>query len=390
MLVATIPADAPIGTTLLLRFDYYSSQYYGQITVTDPGSAAPPVAKAGPDQTALSTSNSGKTVSLDGSASTDPDDDIAIYKWRENGLVIATGANPSVLLTNGSHTITLTVQDETGLTDTDTVLVDVKRKPIAKAGSDQVVEVPTYDGNAIKVYLYDGGSSDPDGSLVSQVWKEGSTTLGTTTDIQPILMPGVPYNYPDRYRQRGLHRLRYSRCYGKWFRRCPRRSRLTRSKVSTTARLQSRSLGSPTVSLVTIKWPDGTVIASTTVNSSGAGTTSFRTPLVAYGTYTVTARDASNKQDTTTLSVIPRIKLTEYAGPVGIGSSRVYFYGFSAGEQVQIQWFTSTTSTSFKVLKTVTIASNGSCLYADHDSVRVGDRGPQDRRQGDRGQSKCL
>ncbi len=279
-------------------------------------------------------------------------DDIATYTWRENGVTIATGAEPTVLFATGVHTVSLTVTDGVGLTSTDTVIISVKRIPIANAGEDQSAN--SSNGGAVNVYLYDGGSSDPDGSIVSRVWKEGSTTLSTASSFQTPFLPGVHtivltvtdnegYTASDTVVVTVLG---------------PSTVTLSKAKSKYNGPITVTLSGYTPGSTVTVRWSDNTVLATATMNSAGAGTTSFRTPLVAYGTYTVYATDTSNRQDSTSLSVIPRIKLTEYAGPVG-SVIRVYFYGFSAGEQVQVQWYTSTTSTSFKVLKTVTIASNG-------------------------------
>jgi hypothetical protein len=91
------------------------------ITVTPVNDA--PVANAGPDQTASCTS----TVALNGTASSDVDDasNTLAYIWTEGSTVIATGANPTVTLSVGVHTITLTVADPHGASSQDTVVVTV-------------------------------------------------------------------------------------------------------------------------------------------------------------------------------------------------------------------------------------------------------------------------
>ena len=71
------------------------------------------------------TSCAGASVTLNGAASSDPDDDPLTYTWTENGAVIATGVNPTVILAYGTHTITLTVDDGKGGTATDTVVITV-------------------------------------------------------------------------------------------------------------------------------------------------------------------------------------------------------------------------------------------------------------------------
>jgi hypothetical protein len=90
----------------------------------------PPVADAGPDQTVECTGDSQAEVTLNGSASTDPNDDITTYEWFErygaaDQVSIGTGEVVTVSLGLGTHTITLLVTDATGGTSTDEVVVEV-------------------------------------------------------------------------------------------------------------------------------------------------------------------------------------------------------------------------------------------------------------------------
>lgn len=84
-----------------------------------------PVAHAGPDETVEMTSCAGASVTLNGSASSDPDGDPLTYTWTENGATIATGMNPTVTIAYGAHTITLTVDDGKGGTATDDVVITI-------------------------------------------------------------------------------------------------------------------------------------------------------------------------------------------------------------------------------------------------------------------------
>jgi hypothetical protein len=124
-----------------------------------------PVADAGPDQSV----NTNELVTLDGTASIDPDGDLPLtYGWVQAGgpAVIFTThlsvtaftapADPAVL------TFTLTVTDSLGLADPtpDEVVVTVDNQaPVADAGPDQSV-------NTNELVALDGTASiDPDGDL---------------------------------------------------------------------------------------------------------------------------------------------------------------------------------------------------------------------------------
>lgn len=91
----------------------------------------PPIANAGPDQTAACTGGGAATVTLDGSGSINPDglfSDIVDFEWREGLTVLAAGASPTanVSLAVGPHTITLTVTDTLGASGNDNVVITVE------------------------------------------------------------------------------------------------------------------------------------------------------------------------------------------------------------------------------------------------------------------------
>ena len=86
-----------------------------------------PVANAGPDQTIVDTDGNGvETVTLDGSLSTD-DNAVTNYRWNEGITVISQGAaaTQNVVLTVGTHNITLTASDSALLTSTDQVVITI-------------------------------------------------------------------------------------------------------------------------------------------------------------------------------------------------------------------------------------------------------------------------
>jgi PKD repeat protein len=86
-----------------------------------------PVANAGPDQLIIDSDENGtEEVALDGTASSDADGSIVSYEWSVSGSVIATGANPLVILPIGTTSILLVVTDNDGNTDSDEVEVTIE------------------------------------------------------------------------------------------------------------------------------------------------------------------------------------------------------------------------------------------------------------------------
>jgi len=120
----------------------------------------PPIANAGPDQTV----DEGRSVTLSGANSTDPDDGLAAYHWIQTGgspVVLSdpngsrpTFTTPNVGAAGASLTFELTVVDHGGLENTDSCVVNVawlNVPPEADAGTDQTVDeegVVVLDGNS--------------------------------------------------------------------------------------------------------------------------------------------------------------------------------------------------------------------------------------------------
>jgi hypothetical protein len=159
----------------------------------------PPTADAGPDQTVPEKS----TVTLDGSNSSDPDDGIKSYLWKQVAgpsvslsdpqAVQPTFTTPSVAGSKStSLKFELTVTDYGGLKDTDTTVVNVTGEndpPTADAGPDQNVNEET------TVTLDGSNSFDPDDGIASYQWKQiagPSVSLSNPQAVQPtFLAPNV-------------------------------------------------------------------------------------------------------------------------------------------------------------------------------------------------------
>jgi hypothetical protein len=156
-----------------------------------PSLSLAPAADAGPDQTV----DEGLTVTLDGSNSTDADGMIASSLWTQKTgtsvtLSDAASAQPTftapyVGLTGEALTFQLTVTDNGGLADTDTVIINVSnvnQAPTADAGPDQTVD------EADTVTLDGSNSSDPDDIVESYLWTQTHgkpVTLSNPRAIRP-------------------------------------------------------------------------------------------------------------------------------------------------------------------------------------------------------------
>ncbi len=142
-----------------------------------------PIAKAGPDQDVPANVAGGAVIHLDGSASSDPDNQPLLYDWwivDGNGQLVGTAhsAVVDILLPPGHHIASLKVTDPFGATATDeaSILIRANTRPIADAGPDQTAEASSHDG---ATFLLDGShSSDPDGDSLTYTWVERHPVTG--------------------------------------------------------------------------------------------------------------------------------------------------------------------------------------------------------------------
>lgn len=119
-------------------------------------------------------------ITLSGKAN-DIDGNIVSYEWKDGNNIISNSVSfPYKPIEIGEHTLTFTITDNDGLTDSDSLTVLVTE---AEGGLNKV---PVADAGLVKyakinqVISIKGNGSDVDGHIVSYQWKEGSTVLSNT------------------------------------------------------------------------------------------------------------------------------------------------------------------------------------------------------------------
>lgn len=150
------------------------------VSVTVNAANSPPTANAGPNITLNLPVNS-TTISGNG---TDPDGSIVSFSWTQvTGPNTATLANANTItvsvsnLVQGTYTFRLTVTDNNGATGNDEMNVVVNaanQAPVANAGSDQTITLPTNTTNL------SGNGTDADGTITSYAWQQRSGPASAT------------------------------------------------------------------------------------------------------------------------------------------------------------------------------------------------------------------
>lgn len=156
--------------------------------------AGVPVARAGNDQTIADSHGDGfEMVSLDGSASSDPEGGALTYRWFEGGTQVATGATPSLLLAEGQHLLHLIVTDPMNKVDSDSVVVSVVA---AQPGENRLAN-PGFEGSDLADWTLPAGASI---TTVKQEIHSGARALklvqtGAAQEVKQrvAITPGTTY-----------------------------------------------------------------------------------------------------------------------------------------------------------------------------------------------------
>lgn len=196
---AHLSATQPVGTYVytLEVTDPYGAKSTKTVTVTVELGNQPPVSVAGSNQTVTvqhdgNPSTKTAAVTLNGSASSDPDGQALTYEWKDgNGNVVGTSANVSLSLQAGSYAFTLKVTDPFGASSSSTVSVTVLSEPnlgpSVTASAGQIVPAGS---NGTATVSVSATSTDPDGDALSLKWYEGAALLGSGSSLTTTLSAG--------------------------------------------------------------------------------------------------------------------------------------------------------------------------------------------------------
>jgi len=172
------------GGRFIYVFDDTSTPKITELSGTIIGMAIneAPMAAAGPDQTV----DTSESVTLDGSGSTDADEDeVLTYEWRKGREVLGDEAVLTTTLDVGFHTLTLEVTDESGETSTDTVVVTVSdtTPPMLVLPADFIRSTKNSDGRKVRydVDVLDFGTAYRDIKLTYSHRSGSRFPLGDTT-----------------------------------------------------------------------------------------------------------------------------------------------------------------------------------------------------------------
>ena len=166
--------------------------------VTNPSSSTPsnstPTSNAGTDQSGRTTT----TVSLDGSASTDPDGDVVTYSWiiqtKPDGSTASisdeTSVTPSIVLDlDGQYEIELSVSDGSA-TSTDSVNITAITPSIVVSGNKEIYWQDSLVAIDLQINHYDQSPSIslgeiPTGFLFDAVEGRLTSSIGEFTPVGP-------------------------------------------------------------------------------------------------------------------------------------------------------------------------------------------------------------
>ena len=129
------------------------------------------------------------TVTLDGSASYDPDGTVVGYSWWTSEGIKAVGENPIASMTfplPGTYTIHFAVADNMGMGNTNVVQQTVIVTEAPKPPVAIFTALPNQGPAPLTVTLDANGSHDPDGSIVTYEWRINDALFSSVGTPDPL------------------------------------------------------------------------------------------------------------------------------------------------------------------------------------------------------------
>lgn len=145
-------------------------------------------------------------VTFDGSGSNDSDGEIASYDWDFGDGNSGTGVSSTNIYTNpGNYTVTLTVTDDGGKTDTDTTYAIITGKPNTPPDKPEVNG--TTSGHKNTDYNYTTRTIDLDNDTIRYIfdWDDG-----TNNTVSPFLASGETFNASHNWTSAGIYIINVS------------------------------------------------------------------------------------------------------------------------------------------------------------------------------------
>ena len=179
------------NATLTVKFDSTLNKTDNAKATITVRQNQPPVANAGPDQFVEQSSPQGAMVTLNGTASYDPDNDTLTYSWNwTDGSV--TGVTPTALFTSGNTTVTLIVSDgQLNSTDKVNIIVkDTTPPQINATVTPNSLWPPNHEYVEVKatVTAFDIGDPKPKITLVSVTSNEPDNGVGDGNTIYDFVI----------------------------------------------------------------------------------------------------------------------------------------------------------------------------------------------------------
>jgi hypothetical protein len=191
----------PVGThtfTLTVT-DPYGASHSDDVSVIVRPSNQAPVAVTGaaitteiPHDSDPNTNT--RSVTLDGSSSSDPDAGQALtYLWKDgNGATVGTSEQVTLNIEAGNYLFTLTVTDPFGESSSSSqsviVLPEPNVGPSVDGGPDMLGAA---DANGQASFMITATASDPDNDSLTIRWYEGATQIGTGATLSTTLSAGT-------------------------------------------------------------------------------------------------------------------------------------------------------------------------------------------------------